>query len=61
MRRGLGPWPGLSTRLLGALDGSKRLAPDVREPVAEKQRTKAIYELGEASVEEIDRFNILGG
>jgi ribonuclease HII len=32
----------------------------VREAVAIKLRVKAIYALGEASVEEIDRFNILG-
>ncbi|HET6158659.1 MAG TPA: ribonuclease HII [Dongiaceae bacterium] len=53
------PLEGLSTRLLGVLDDSKRLTPEVREAVAIKLRVKAIYALGEASVEEIDRFNIL--
>jgi ribonuclease HII len=53
------PLEGLSTRLLGALDDSKRLTAEVREAVAIKLRKKAIYALGEASVEEIDRFNIL--
>jgi len=53
------PLEGVSTRLLGALDDSKRLSADVREAVALKLRVKAIYALGEASVEEIDRFNIL--
>jgi len=53
------PLEGLSTRLLGALDDSKRLTAEVREAVAIKLRAKAIWALGEASVEEIDRFNIL--
>jgi len=53
------PLGGLSTRLLGALDDSKRLSPEVREEIAVKLRVKAIWALGEASVEEIDRFNIL--
>ena len=53
------PLTGLSTRLLGALDDSKRLSAAVREAVAIKLRVKAIWALGEASVEEIDRFNIL--
>jgi ribonuclease HII len=53
------PLAGISTRLLGALDDSKRLTAEVREAVAIKLRAKAIYALGEASVEEIDRFNIL--
>ena len=53
------PLAGLSTRLLGALDDSKRLSAAVREAVATKLRVKAIWALGEASVEEIDRFNIL--
>ena len=53
------PLTGLSTRLLGALDDSKRLTAEVREAVAIKLRAKAVYALGEASVEEIDRFNIL--
>jgi ribonuclease HII len=53
------PLAGISTRLLGALDDSKRLSAEVREAVAIKLRAKAIYALGEASVEEIDRFNIL--
>jgi ribonuclease HII len=53
------PLEGLSTRLLGALDDSKRLSPEVREEIAIKLRVKAIWALGEASVEEIDRFNIL--
>ena len=53
------PLAGLSTRLLGALDDSKRLSAAVREAVAIKLRVKAIWALGEASVEEIDRFNIL--
>src|SRR5262249_23574937 len=53
------PLTGISTRLLGALDDSKRLTAEVREAVAEKLRVKAIYALGQASVEEIDRFNIL--
>jgi ribonuclease HII len=53
------PLTGLSTRLLGALDDSKRLSAEVREALAEKLRVKAIWALGEASVEEIDRFNLL--
>ena len=53
------PLDGLSTRLLGALDDSKRLSAEVREAVALKLRAKAIYALAEASVEEIDRVNIL--
>jgi ribonuclease HII len=53
------PLEGISTRLLGALDDSKRLTAAVREALAIKLRVKAIYALGEASVEEIDRFNIL--
>jgi ribonuclease HII len=53
------PLSGLSTRLLGALDDSKRLSAEVREAVAIKLRVKAIWALGEASVKEIDRFNIL--
>jgi len=53
------PLAGISTRLLGALDDSKRLSAEVREAVALKLRVKAIHALGEASVEEIDRFNIL--
>ena len=53
------PLAGISTRLLGALDDSKRLSAEVREAVATKLRVKAIWALGEASVEEIDRFNIL--
>ena len=53
------PLAGISTRLLGALDDSKRLSAEVREAVAIKLRAKAVYALGEASVEEIDRFNIL--
>ena len=53
------PLSNISTRLLGALDDSKRLTAEVREALAEKLRVKAIYALGEASVEEIDRFNIL--
>jgi ribonuclease HII len=53
------PLDGISTRLLGALDDSKRLSPEVREEIAVKLRVKAIWALGEASVEEIDRFNIL--
>ena len=53
------PLAGLSTRLLGALDDSKRLTAEVREAVAIRLRVKAIWALGEASVEEIDRFNIL--
>jgi ribonuclease HII len=53
------PLAGISTRLLGALDDSKRLTAEVREAVAQKLRVKAIYALGQASVEEIDRFNIL--
>jgi ribonuclease HII len=44
---------------LGALDDSKRLSPEVREEVAARLRPKAIWCLGIASVEEIDRFNIL--
>lgn len=53
------PLAGISTRLLGALDDSKRLSAEVREEIAVKLRVKAIWALGEASVEEIDRFNIL--
>jgi len=53
------PLAGISTRLLGALEDSKRLTAEVREAVATRLRAKAIYALGEASVEEIDRFNIL--
>lgn len=53
------PLDGVSTRLLGALDDSKRLSAEVREAVAAKLHAKAIYALGEASVEEIDRHNIL--
>ena len=53
------PLGGLSTRLLGALDDSKRLSAEAREAVAIKLRVKAIWALGKASVEEIDRFNIL--
>jgi len=53
------PFEGISTRLLGALEDSKRLTAEVREAVAIKLRVKAIWALGEASVEEIDRFNIL--
>ena len=53
------PLAGLSTRLLGALDDSKRLSAEVREAIAIRLRVKAIWALGEASVEEIDRFNIL--
>ncbi|MEZ5832069.1 MAG: ribonuclease HII [Dongiaceae bacterium] len=53
------PLTGISTRLLGALDDSKRLNAEVRERVAQQLRVKAIWALGEASVEEIDRFNIL--
>ncbi len=53
------PLDGISTRLLGALDDSKRLSAEVRETVAARLRVKAIWALGEASVEEIDRFNIL--
>ena len=55
------PLAGLSTRLLGALDDSKRLSAEVREEIAVKLRVKAVWALGEASVEEIDRFNIPGG
>ena len=57
--RAILPLDGISTRLLGALDDSKRLSAEVRETVAAKLRVKAIWALGEASVEEIDRFNIL--
>jgi ribonuclease HII len=53
------PLEGVSTRLLGALDDSKRLSAEMREAVATKLRAKAIYALGEASVEEIDSINIL--
>ena len=53
------PLEGVSTRLLGALDDSKRLSAEVREAVALKLRVKAIYAIAEASVEEIDRHNIL--
>ena len=53
------PLAGISTQLLGALDDSKRLSAAVREAVATKLRVKGIWALGEASVEEIDRFNIL--
>lgn len=53
------PLSGVSARLLGALDDSKRLSAAAREAVAARLRTKAIYALGEASVEEIDRLNIL--
>src|SRR5688500_19769631 len=51
------PLKGISTRLLGALDDSKRLSPETREAVAIKLRVKATWALGEASVAEIDRFN----
>jgi ribonuclease HII len=50
-------WARISTRLLG--DKSKRLSAAVREAVATRLRVKAIWTLGEQSVEEIDRFNIL--
>lgn len=53
------PLDGVSTRLLGALDDSKRLSAEVREAVALKLRAKAIFAIAQASVEEIDRFNIL--
>ena len=53
------PVEGISTRLLGALDDSKRLSAEVREEVAVKLRPKIVWCLGMASVEEIDRFNIL--
>jgi len=53
------PLKGVSTRLLGAIDDSKRLSPETREAVAEWLQAKAVWALGEASVEEIDRFNIL--
>lgn len=53
------PLEGVSTRLLGALEDSKRLSAEVREAVAAKLRVKAIYAIAEASVEEIDRHNIL--
>jgi ribonuclease HII len=49
------PLAGLLTRLLGAFDDSKRLSAEVREEIAVKLR--AIWALGEASVEEIDRFS----
>ena len=53
------PLSGISTRLLGALEDSKRLSAEVREEVAIKLRVKAVWCLGLATVEEIDRFNIL--
>jgi ribonuclease HII len=53
------PLDGISTRLLGALDDSKRLSAEVRETVAAKLRVKAIWAIAQASVEEIDRHNIL--
>jgi ribonuclease HII len=42
------PLEGVSTRLLGALDDSKRLSPEVREEVAAKLRVKAISARGGA-------------
>jgi hypothetical protein len=49
--RGDLPLAGLSTRLLGALDDSKRLSAEVREAIAVKLRVKALWALGETSVE----------
>ena len=43
------PLGGLSTRLLGALDDSKRLSAEVREAIAIKLRVKAVWAPGEAS------------
>ncbi len=51
------PPDGLSTRLLGALEDSKRLSAEVRETLALKLRAKAIYAIAEASVAEIGRHN----
>jgi ribonuclease HII len=53
------PLAGISTWLLGALDDSKRLSAETREEVAAKLRVKAVYAVAEASIEEIDRHNIL--
>jgi ribonuclease HII len=50
------PLNGLSTRLLGALDDSKRLSPEVR---GGRRQAAGQGDLGEASAVEIDRFNIL--
>jgi ribonuclease HII len=41
------------------LDDSKQLTPEAREELAAKIREVALVGLGVASVEEIDRFNIL--
>jgi len=52
------PLDGVFTRLLGALDDSKRLSAEMREAVAARLRVKAIRALGKARVVEIDRHNI---
>lgn len=46
-------------KLLRKLDDSKKLQPEVREELALELRERAIFALGEASVEEIDSINIL--
>lgn len=47
--------------LIPGLDDSKRLRPDERERLDRAIRAQAVaVAVGEASVEEIDRFNILG-
>ena len=53
------PLSGVSTRLLGALEDSKRLSAETRAALAAQLRGQAIFALGEAGVEEIDRLNIL--
>jgi len=51
---------GPGTRIAG-LDDSKRLTPDAREALDAEIRARAVaVAVGEASVAEIDRFNILG-
>jgi len=69
---GRGPWCGpvvagaaildpatLPEDLLKGLDDSKKLKAEKREALLERLKQHAIIGVGEASVEEIDRFNIL--
>lgn len=52
----LGPGPAIP-----GLDDSKRLRPDEREALDREIRARAVaFAVGEASVEEIEHFNILG-
>ena len=69
---GRGPWCGpvvagaaildpttLPEDLVKGLDDSKKLKAEKREALLERLKEHAIIGVGEASVEEIDRFNIL--